>query len=169
MWVKNAGQLLDRAERQILVWTVLGLALIGCIQVATRYLFNYSFTWYEELGRYLGVFIAFLGASIGVRGGSHFAMDLFVTKLPRPWQQLLKCFTAALSGSFFLLVAWYSWKIVSRMYGYGTTSPTMQIPMYMAYLPIPFFSTVMGLRYYLSGLGFLRELRQVSGVMEATE
>lgn len=159
MWVKKAGQLLDRAEREILVWTVLGLAVIGCIQVVTRYFFNYSFTWYEEMGRFLGVFIAFLGAAIGVRGGSHFAMDLFVTMLPRPWHQLLRCSTAVLSGGFFLLVTWYSWKIVGRMQGYGTTSATLGIPMYLAYLPIPFFSVVMGVRFFRVGIDALLELR----------
>jgi C4-dicarboxylate transporter DctQ subunit len=163
VWVKKAGQLLDRAEKGILVWTVLGLALIGCIQVFTRYIFNYSFTWYEELGRYLGVFVAFLGASIGVRSGSHFAMDLFVTMLPRPWQQVLKCSTAILCGGFFLLVTWYSWKIVSRMHGFGTTSPTLGIPMYIAYLPIPFFSVVMGMRFFRVGVDALLELRLPGG------
>lgn len=157
---KQAAQVVDRVEKAVLVWTILGLAIVGCVQVFTRYTFNYSFTWYEELGRYLGVFIAFLGASIGVRNGSHFAMDLFVTRLPRPWQQILKCCTAILCGAFFLMVSWYSWKIVMRMYGYGTTSPTLQIPMYIAYFPIPFFSAVMGLRYFLMGPDYLAELKQ---------
>ncbi len=159
MRVKHAGQLLDKAEKTVLVWTILGLALIGFVQVFTRYIFNYSFTWYEELGRYLGVFITFLGASIGVKSGSHFTMDLFVTKLKTPWQQILKCATSLLAGSFFFLVAWYSWKILRRMYGYETTSPTMEIPMYIAYLPIPFFSMIMGFRYFANALNFLRGIR----------
>lgn len=157
----NVGQLVDRAEKGLLVWTILGLALIGCIQVFTRYVLNYSFTWYEELGRYLGVFITFLGAAIGVKSSSHFTMDLFVRKLKRPWQQLLRMTTALVSVSFFFLVAWYSCKVVSRMYGYGTTSPAMGMPMYLAYLPIPLFSVVMAVRYCQTGLTALRELRTV--------
>jgi C4-dicarboxylate transporter DctQ subunit len=154
----KAGQLLDRAEKGLLVWTILGLALIGCIQVFTRYVLNYSFTWYEELGRYLGVFITFLGAAIGVKSSSHFAMDLFVRRLKHPWQQVLRIVTALLSAGFCLLVAWYSWKIVIRMCGYGTTSPAMGMPMYIAYLPIPFFSVIMALRYCWIGVVAGREL-----------
>lgn len=166
MGVKQAGQLLDKAEKNVLVWTILGLAIIGFIQVFTRYLFNYSFTWYEELGRYLGVFITFLGASIGVKSGSHFTMDLFVTKLANPWQDILKSVTSFLSGSFFLLVTWYSWKILTRMYGYETTSPTMEIPMYIAYLPIPLFSMIMGLRFYANSINFLRDIRSSKSTAE---
>jgi C4-dicarboxylate transporter DctQ subunit len=150
---------IDRMENAVLVWTILGLALVGFVQVFSRYLFNYSFTWYEELGRYLGVFVAFLGASIGVKRGSHFTMDLLVSHLVKPWQQLLRFCTCALSGGFFFLVTFYSWKIVIRMHGYGTTSPTMEIPMYLAYLPIPFFSFIMGLRFFRVGIQELLSLR----------
>lgn len=143
---------LDRVENLTLVWTILGLAFIGFIQVITRYMFNYSFTWFEELGRYLGVFIAFLGASMGVKSGSHFTMDLLVSKMKQPWQSMVKTFTATLSAAFFFIVAFYSWKIVIRMYGYETTSPTLEIPMYIAYLPIPVFSGFMGVRFLMNGI-----------------
>jgi C4-dicarboxylate transporter DctQ subunit len=53
--LKRLFDTLDRIENITLVWTILGLALIGFVQVITRYVFNYSFTWFEELGRYLGV------------------------------------------------------------------------------------------------------------------
>ncbi|WP_419176860.1 TRAP transporter small permease [Desulfosediminicola sp.] len=154
--IERAVQLVDRVEKFTLVWTILGLALIGFVEVFTRYLLNYSFTWYEEVGRYLGVFIAFLGGSIGVKSGSHFVMDLFVTRIASPWQQFLRTITSLLSGTFFFLVAWYAWKMVTRLYGFETTSPTLEMPMYIAYLPIPFFSVVMGLRFCGQGFGHLR-------------
>ena len=143
---------IHRMENFILVWTILGLALIGFVQVFTRYLFNYSFTWFEELGRYVGVFIAFLGAAIGVRTGSHFTMDLIVANLSRPWRRPIRLFTHLLSSGFFVIVAWYSYKTVMRMYGYETTSPTMEIPMYLAYMPIPVFSVVIALRFCIQGI-----------------
>lgn len=160
VFFKQMSQWLEKTEKTVLVWTILGLAIVGFIQVISRYVFNYSFTWYEELGRYLGVFVTFLGAAAGVRGGSHFAMDLFVTKLRRPWQQLLQSCTSILSGTFCLLVVFYSWKVVKRLYGYETTSPTMEIPMYLAYLPIPVFSLLMGVRYYQGALLCLLDLRK---------
>ncbi len=55
---------IHRVEDLTLVWTILGLAVIGFIQVIARHVFNYSFTWFEELDRYLGVFIAFSGACL---------------------------------------------------------------------------------------------------------
>ncbi len=143
---------IHRMENFVLVWTILILALIGFVQVFTRYLFNYSFTWFEELGRYVGVFVAFLGAAIGVRTGSHFTMDLIVSNLAPVWQRPIRLFTHLLSSGFFVIVAWYSYKTVMRMYGYETTSPTMEIPMYLAYMPIPVFSVVIALRFLIQGI-----------------
>ncbi len=141
-----------RMETITLVWTILVLAAIGFVQVIARYVFNHSFTWFEELGRYMGVFVAFLGASIGVRTGSHFTMDLVVSHMKPPWQGLVRALTNCLAAGFFFIVAYHSWKIVLRMYGYETTSPTMQIPMYIAYLPIPVFSVFIGVRFLIQGV-----------------
>jgi C4-dicarboxylate transporter DctQ subunit len=152
--------MLDRVENTVLVWTILGLALIGFIQVVSRYLFNYSFTWYEELGRFLAVFIAFLGAAIGVKTGSHFSMDLAVSHLARPWQEIVRGSVAFLSSLFFLVIAWYAWKTILRLHGFGNTSPAMGLPMYLAYLPIPIFSLVIATRYLLSGCSLITSLNQ---------
>ena len=138
---------IDKIENFTLVWTILSLAIIGFIQVITRYVFNFSFPWFEELGRYLGVFVAFLGGSIGVKNNSHFSMDLIVSRMEPPWRQIVTLVSTILSASFCLMVACYSLQSIGRMHGYGTTSPVMQIPMYIAYLPIPVFCFSMGLRY----------------------
>ncbi len=143
---------IDRIERLTLVWIILGLAVIGFVQVFSRYIFNYSFTWFEELGRYLGVFIAFLGAGLGVKHGTHFSMDLLVANLPRPWKELLTTATNSVSATFLLIIAYYSWKIVIKMHGFETTSAAMQIPMYLAYLPIPVFCMVMSARFFLCNI-----------------
>lgn len=148
-----------RMETITLVWTILVLAAIGFVQVIARYVFNHSFTWFEELGRYMGVFVAFLGASVGVRTGSHFTMDLVVSHMKPPWQGLVRVLTNCLAAGFFFIVAYHSWKIVLRMHGYETTSPTMQIPMYIAYLPIPVFSVVIGVRFMIQA--FIQGVRGV--------
>ncbi len=157
--IRTLARIIDRTEKTVLVWTILGLACIGFVQVFTRYLFNYSFTWFEEFGRYIGVFIAFLGASIGVKTGSHFAMDLVVTSLGKPWKQILLFATNLVSSGFFCLVVWYSLKVALRSYAYETTSPTMGIPMYLVYFPIPFFSLIMAFRFFSIGVKEVAGLR----------
>lgn len=157
-FLQQTGALIEKCERSVLVWTILGLALVGFIQVITRYVFNYSFSWYEELGRYLGVFIAFLGAAVGVRTSSHFAVDSLVNRMKPPYKQLTRCLTSLLSASICFLIVFYSFKIIGRLYGYETTSPAMKIPMYIAYLPIPFFICIMGFRFVIKAYEYCRQI-----------
>lgn len=150
---------IDRIEHFVLVWTILGLALVGAFQVLTRYGFNYSFSWFEELGRYLAVLIAFLGAGIGAKKGTHFSMDLIVGMLAKPYQYYLQSFTGIISSAFFFLIAVYSWKFIVRMHNFGATSSTMGIRMYIVYLPILIFSVVMAVRFLITGLGYIKKAR----------
>lgn len=153
---------MDRIERNVLVWTIVGLAVIGFIQVFCRYLFNYSFTWFEELGRYLGVFIAFLGAGIGAKNGAHFSMDLIVKTIHQPYRRYLQFTIYLLSSGFFVLITYYSGKIIARIFKYQSTSPTLGIPMYIAYLPIIFFSGVMAIRFLIKAINYLKELKAIN-------
>lgn len=138
--------------------TLLGLAVVGAIQVFFRYVLHISFAWFEEAGRYLGVFITFLGSAIGVRYGIHFTMDMVVTSLRPPWSHLLKALIGVISGLTFVVVAYYGFVLAYRNYGYETTSPVMQIPMYWPYLPIPVFSVVMAGRFFKISFQEIRSL-----------
>ncbi|MDC7219231.1 MAG: TRAP transporter small permease [Spirochaetales bacterium] len=53
------------------------LLLIVSIQVLTRLLpFLPHFLWTEEIARFLLIWVIFLGASIGIREGTHFTVSL---------------------------------------------------------------------------------------------
>ena len=141
---------LNRLEELTLTLTLLGLAVVAFVQVCTRYLLGISFDWFEEGGRYLGVFITFLGAGIGVKRGVHFSMDAVVSLLPPPLAKALRVAVAVFSACCFLLVAWYGFKIVGRNYRFEVNSAAIGVPMYLVYLPIPALSVLIGVRFFLS-------------------
>jgi len=154
--VRRLWGYLNQFEELSLSMLLLGLALVGFIQVFFRYVLQISFDWYEEAGRYLGVLITFMGASLGVKYGIHFSMDMLPSSLRRPWNHLLKALIGFVSGSAFLVIAWYGYKLVVRNYGYETTSPVIQIPMWLAYLPIPLFSLSITFRFFKKAVEALR-------------
>jgi C4-dicarboxylate transporter DctQ subunit len=150
--MKRIFTLLGRIEELALSLTFLGLALIAVVQVVCRYGFDISFTWFEEGGRYIGIFATFLGAGLGVKQGAHFSMDLLVDSATPAVSRILQLLIGLLCGSALLILARYGFDLVHTNYQYGNTSPAMQMPMYIAYLPIPFFSVIMALRFYLIAL-----------------
>jgi C4-dicarboxylate transporter DctQ subunit len=134
---------------------------VAFVQVFCRYTLGISFSWFEEGGRYMGIAITFLGAAIGARRGDHFAMDLVMTSVGATKAKIMKVAVGLISGSVLALVAAYGVKIVMRQYAYENTTPAMQIPMYLVYIPIPLFALVMALRFFKSSWAAFREKNQV--------
>ena len=79
---KNILKTLDRIEETALV--AMFVAMVGIIffQVIMRYVFNNSLSWSEELGKFLFVWISWLGISIGHKRKEHIRITLLVDKLP---------------------------------------------------------------------------------------
>lgn len=155
--MRQALKIYNRLEELTLTITLLGLASVAFIQVCTRYTMGISFDWFEEGGRYLGVFITFLGASVGVKRGIHFSMEIVVNALPLKHASRLRAIIAFFSSYCFFMVAWYGHKIVLRNYKYGITSASIEAPMWLVYLPIPVFSVLIAMRFFGVGVGKLFE------------
>lgn len=79
---KNILKVLDRIEETVLI--AMFAAMVGIIffQVIMRYVFNNSLSWSEELGKFLFVWISWLGISIGHKRKEHIKITLVVDKLP---------------------------------------------------------------------------------------
>jgi C4-dicarboxylate transporter DctQ subunit len=139
---------LNKIEEWTLVMLLLGLAFLSFIEVFCRYLLGFSFTWMEELSRFSAVFAAFLGASLGVKYGMHFSMDLVHERVKSDrFRHGLRFATGLLSALVFLIVAYYGWEVAMKHRASQTLTSAMKIPKYWVYLPIPFFSAIISLRF----------------------
>lgn len=80
MGKNRAIQFLDRLEEAILVGTFALMVTIIFVQIIMRYIFNNSLSWSEELGKFLFVWISWLGISIGAKRKEHIKITMFVDK-----------------------------------------------------------------------------------------
>jgi C4-dicarboxylate transporter DctQ subunit len=141
--------IINQIEEWTLVLILLGLAFLSSVQVFCRYVLGFSFTWMDEISRYFGVFVAFLGASLGVKYGTHFSMDLVFEKVSSDsFRHGLKVLINIISGLILFVVAWYGWWQAMKLRQFGVVTPVLQLPKYWVYLPIPFFSIILGLRFW---------------------
>ena len=67
-------------NRWVLIALMAAMAVLVFANVVSRYVFNYSFIWVEELSRYMMIWVGFLGAGLVLRVGAHIAVDV----LPGP-------------------------------------------------------------------------------------
>lgn len=72
----------DKFEDITLVVIFSAMILAISYQVVMRYIFNNSSYWSEELGKFLFVWISWLGVSIGARRNEHIKISILVDRLP---------------------------------------------------------------------------------------
>ena len=69
------------------------------------------FTWVEEVGEFSLAWLTLIGAAIGIQSRSHFALAVFVHRLPQAAQLWIHRFNHALITGFGLLAAYYGFKL----------------------------------------------------------
>ena len=73
----------DRAAEALIAALFAAIVLVGGLQVLSRYGFNASLSWSEELQRYGLIWMVFLALVVGYRRGAHIGMGMLLEKLPR--------------------------------------------------------------------------------------
>ncbi len=89
------------------------------------------FTWVEEVGELSLAWLTLIGAAIGIQSRSHFALSVFVHRLPEGAQLWISRFNHALIVGVGLLLAWYGWKLC--VLNRALTTPGLEISLAWLY------------------------------------
>ncbi|MGH6922527.1 MAG: TRAP transporter large permease subunit [Propylenella sp.] len=74
---------LDRITGLLAVVCLSGIVLDVLAGVVSRYVFRNSFSWTQEVGQWLYIYLIFLGVTLAHRSGSHIAFQAFDARLPQ--------------------------------------------------------------------------------------
>lgn len=127
------------------------------LQVVLRYFFNNPQSWAEEVGRYLFVWITFLGAAIAYAHNSHIRVDL-IDQFGHKWMPIVnpaRHFFEAISVGVLV----YSGIIVAWRHRNNMFYTMPDVPQVIFYLAVP-IGSALGLFYVLRWL--VRSLKRVS-------
>lgn len=147
--MRSISEKLQMVEEYTVGCTLIFLALVTFCETILRYTISLTFMWFNEFANYTLIFMTFLGASLGVKYGTHFSMEALTESLHGRMGHLVKSFAYFLSFLICIVFVIYGALHVIHLKNFGVKSSAMQLPMYVPYLPIPFFSLVMGLRFLL--------------------
>ncbi len=116
---------------------ILMLAMMGVIfsQVVARYVFHHSLSWSEEVGRYIFVWISFLGMAAAFKAGSHVALDLLIKYLRGVSRKTLELINGALV--VVLSSALFAGGVKLFFLGMRQKSPALKLPMNWVYIVVP--------------------------------
>jgi TRAP-type C4-dicarboxylate transport system permease small subunit len=126
---------LNRAAEWAMAVLLAAMTLLTGAQIAGRFLFGYSIFWSDELARFLLIWIAFLGMSIGVRRGAHPGVDSLARALPPGIRRAVTGVAFACCLLFFLVMVGHGTLLALRTW--AQRSPSLGLRMGIPYLAVP--------------------------------
>jgi TRAP-type C4-dicarboxylate transport system permease small subunit len=130
----------DKLEEFLCAFLMAFMASLSFANVLSRYLFNFSISFSQELVLVAFVWATFLGTSIAFKRNSHVMVSILVEKFPRTLQKLLALLSMMLSVGLFGLLIYSSIEQIISEIDLETTSDSLDIPVYWYTLGVPVIS-----------------------------
>lgn len=105
---KILSQIDENAERWLLLALYTYIVMVIFVEVARRFIFDYSSIWGEETARYAFIYLVWIAAAAAVRDRAHIRIDVFLLMLPKRLRAALFLFGDLLMGVFAVFVFYFS-------------------------------------------------------------
>lgn len=126
---------IDRVVGVVVVFLLVVMLVTTSAGVFWRYILNSALSWSEELGRYLLVWVSFLGAALATYRGAHIGIQAFLNLLPAPLQIWIGRVVDALIILFMAAILLGGIEILPATA--IRIAPTLSIRMNIPYLVLP--------------------------------
>jgi TRAP-type C4-dicarboxylate transport system permease small subunit len=135
VFFKTVFDIMDRCINWFLALLMAGMVVIISAQVWYRFILNDPLSWSEEAGRYLFVWISFMGAAAGVRYQIHLGIDLMDKLLSPGAYRWVVVLVNLIIQIFLLMIVYWGFKILGIIQ--FQESPSMHISMRYPYMAVP--------------------------------
>lgn len=146
-----------KLEEVIMAVGVILMAINTIVNVISRFVFNHSIIFSEELNSIFILLVTFAGIGYAARHGRHIRMSAISDALPKPVRKVLMTAITAITAALLLVLAWYAVQYIISLQAKGRVYPALGIPVYISYLWVPIGLGVTGIQYALT---FLRNLQE---------
>ena len=134
--LKKADEVFAKVLRVFVTSLCIGIGVILFARVVIRFTpMHVSISWTDEVVEWMMAWMIFTSATILVRYGDHFRVDLIQTKFKgKRWVDALNMLITILSIAFFGVLLYYSSLLVA---GATWFSPILKVSTRLPYLSIP--------------------------------
>ena len=135
--LKKAGKIIGGIEDWMVIVLFTAMVVVTMAIVLCRYVFKVQFVPGEEIARYLMIWMAFIGAALVMQEDGHYKMTAVVDALPASIRGIVRGCAVLATVAFMLILAKVGVECCMKIAAMGQKSPTLKIPMWIAYASIP--------------------------------
>lgn len=126
-----------KLEEIILVWGTMVMTLLIFFQVISRYIFNVSLAWSEEISRYLFIWTVWLAVPYAVVKGRHIRLTVLRDIVGDTGKFIMDMIFFVASIIFFIYVGVLSVSLTEKIFKLGQLTPAVGIPKWFCYMALP--------------------------------
>ncbi len=135
------------ANRGVIFLMMAVMATLVFVNVITRYVFNFSIIWAEEVSQYLMIWIAYLGAGLALREGRHVALELLHDCLPVALGRKVRMVVGGLVVAFLGTVTVLGFQFA--VFVWSQETPVLNISLGIPSLAIPIGTLLFAVHFVL--------------------
>lgn len=139
-----------KLESFVMAAGVILMALNTITNVLSRFLFNHSIVFAEELNSVFILLVTFAGIGYAARRGRHIRMSAIYDACPERSRKWLMILITGITGLCMLFLAWYATAYVINIAGKGRVMPALGVPVFITYLWVPVGFFITGTQYLLT-------------------
>lgn len=143
---------IERVERFLLAAGILTITFLMIGNVVSRIAFHRSLAFAEELSQFSIITITFVGLSYGAGQGRHIRMTALYDQFSERNRRRLMIFTTTFTALLMLMLAWFGLTYVRTVAELGTSSPVLQVPLWIIYSIAPIGFLMAGAQYVLAAI-----------------
>ncbi|PLX33717.1 MAG: C4-dicarboxylate ABC transporter permease [Hyphomicrobiales bacterium] len=155
--LESIDGLISKMEELIMAVGVILMAVNTITNVISRFIFNHSIIFAEELNSIFILLVTFAGIGYAARHGRHIRMSAFYDALPDRLRKLMMILITFVTALFMLALAYYSARYIMSIYSKGRIMPALGVPVFAVYLWVPVGFFVTGIQYALTAIKNLTE------------
>lgn len=134
MWTKSIRALNKGTEGFTMILLVI-MVLLVFFQIVSRAMFSTSFSWTNELARYMMVWLAFLGGGIAFQHRAHIGIEAIVERFSGKSRKFIQLVVMVICIVFFVILIVTGLEFTTS--SMTQSSPALNIPMGLVYLALP--------------------------------
>lgn len=146
-----------KIEEFMMAVGVILMAVNTIANVISRFVFNHSIIFAEELNSVFILLVTFAGVGYAARHGRHIRMSAIYDHLGDKARKVLMTFITGVTAICMLFLAWFAVEYIISIQAKGRIMPALGVQVYLIYLWVPVGFFVTGVQYAMTMLKNLRE------------
>ena len=154
------SRIIDKTLSYVVAVLLVAMSLAVFGNVICRYFLDFSLAWYEEISRFLLIWIVFLGAVIAFIKGDHLGMDVLVAALPLHVRRFVIVFGDLLVLLALAIMFQGAWDMAVDSLESGWMASSVPIPYGWVYMVGPVSAALMFIQALIKTAADIRPLRK---------